>query len=89
MQNLMTIKFKVKTKLPFHISEFFHLDAEIIHPNIESFQILSFDIESNDCIAELFISDISKEEFKLSIDLKKPSISVNNYEMEYFIIDLK
>ena len=88
MQNLMTIKFKVKTKLPFHISEFFHLDAEIIHPNIESFQILSFDIETNDCIAELFISDLSKDDFKLSIDIEKPSLSVNNYEIEYFITGL-
>lgn len=88
MQNLMTIKFKVNTKLPFHISEFFHLDAEIIHPNIESFQILSFDIENNYCVAEIFIADVSKDEFQLSIDIKKPSLSVNNHEIEYVITGL-
>ncbi len=88
MSNQVTIKFNVTSKIPTLLSEFFHLDAEIIHEKVDEFQILSFDQDTGICVAELFIGDMNKNEFQKSIDLKKISISIDNHEMAYHILNL-
>jgi hypothetical protein len=89
MKNFITLSFNVNTAMPLCVSEFFHLDAEITHPVIGSAQILSFDLETNSCIAELFIGSLSKEEFQHSINIHKPTIWIDNKSIDYSITDIK
>lgn len=87
MSNVITVKFNVSKSLPLHMAEFFHLDAEIFHKDIESAQILTFNKIDYSCVVEIF-SELSKEALKKEIQRKQFILSIDNYNLDFEIIEI-
>lgn len=87
MSNFITVKFNVSKSLPLNMAEFFHLDAEIFHKDVESFQILTFNKIDYSCVVEIF-SELSKEELKKEIQRKQFVLSIDNYNLDFEIIEI-
>ena len=88
MSNFVTITFNVDSKLTSFESDFFHLDAEIIHKSVESAQILNFNEDTKECVAELFIGSLTHDEFVSSLAEFKLSVSLDNIEVDYSILKI-
>lgn len=87
MSNMLTVKFNVSKSLPFGLVEFFHIDAEFFHKDIESAQILTFNKIDYSCVVEIF-SELSKEELKKEIQRKQFVLSIDNYNLDFEIIEI-
>lgn len=93
MTTIATFTFKVTDNFANHdIQEFeldfFHLDVEIMHAFVDSVQVLSFDKDSNICVAELF-SELSEDELESALDDTSPMVSLNMMSLEYETLSLK
>lgn len=89
MNNFVTAQIKISADTPEYLKEFFSLDAEFISGCIDDFQVISFSKETNICVVEIFIGKIQREEFLSSLFTNKISLSVDNYSIDYEIINVE
>lgn len=80
----VTITFQVDTVLREDTNDFFHLDAEIHHKNVCDFQVLSYDKDRKQCVAELYLhSPVDETKLDNLFDGSRLSVSVDCREVAF------
>lgn len=80
----VTVTFKVETVLRDDTTDFFHLDAEIHHKNINEFQVLTYDKERQLCVAEIYLnSSVDENQLATIFEGSRLSVSVDCREVAF------